>query len=78
MSIEILNMVGARCPEPEARTRARIESLNQNDRITVIVDDKKACESLPMVIKGSNCKILEFKRKEKDGNEVFEFLVVKL
>jgi len=78
MSEEELNLIGARCPEPESRSQAKIETLQTGDKLHILVDDKKSCQSIPMVVKGSNCKILEFNRKEEEGKEIFEFVVTKL
>ncbi len=78
MTEETLDLIGARCPEPEARSRAKIDTLKQGDKLKIIVDDKKSCESIPIVVKGSNCKILEFNRKQQEDTEVFEFLITKL
>jgi len=75
---ETLDLIGARCPEPEARSRAKIETLKKGDKLNILVDDKKSCESIPMVVKGSGCKILEFNRRKQEGKEVFEFVVTKL
>jgi|TARA_B100001971_G_C18228768_1_gene562473 TusA-related sulfurtransferase len=78
VSEDKLDLIGARCPEPEARSREKIDTLNTGDKLRILVDDKKSCESIPMVVKGSNSKILEFNRKESGGKEVFEFVVTKL
>jgi TusA-related sulfurtransferase len=75
---EVLNLIGARCPEPEARSSAKIETLKTGDKLRILVDDKKSCESIPMVVKGSNCKILEFNRKQEEDKEIFEFVITKL
>lgn len=75
---EVLNLIGARCPEPEARSKAKIDTLKTGDKLKILVDDKKSCESIPMVVKGSNCKILEFNRKQEEDNEIFEFVITKL
>ncbi len=78
MAEETLNLIGKRCPEPEAKSREKISTMQTGDKLKIIVDDKKSCESIPMVVKGSNSKILEFNRKQQEDKEVFEFLVVKL
>lgn len=78
MSEETLDLIGARCPEPEARSREKIDTLTKGDKLRILVDDKKSCESIPMVVKGSNSKILEFNRKDQEGKEIFEFVITKL
>lgn len=78
MSEETLDLVGTRCPEPEGRTRAKLETLKQGDKVRILVDDKKSCQSIPMVVKGSNAKILEFNTKQEKDKEVFEFVITKL
>ena len=75
---ETLDLIGKRCPEPELRSRIKIESLKSGDKLKILVDDKKSCESIPMVVKGSDSKILEFNRKGEGDKEVFEFVVTKL
>ena len=78
MSEETLDLIGARCPEPESRSKEKIDTLSPGDKLRILVDDKKSCESIPMVVKGSNSKILEFNRKGQEDHEIFEFVVTKL
>ncbi len=78
LKLSELNLVGERCPVPEAKTRERIDNLQTGDKLSILVDDKKSCESIPMVVKGSGCKILEFNRKQEGDVEVFEFVIEKL
>ena len=71
MSEQTLDLIGTRCPIPEAKSREKLEQLKKGDIVRILADDKRSCESIPMVVKGSNSKIIEFNRKEQEGKEVF-------
>ena len=75
---EVLDLIGARCPEPELRSRAKLEGMKTGEKVRILTDDKKSCEPIPMVVKGSNSKILEFNRKQQKDKETFEFVITKL